>query len=153
MRWPWWDTRSNDARALELYWDDIVRDVRVTPVPPPAAPPELSQIVRQLHLAEAADHSRPAYEDRLLQRLLANQQESTAMTSTARTLPVQSRASAAEARYPASGSASERMATGPPIGSHGANGPGCCRAGRSASLRTAAGTGTISRLSLRRPNP
>jgi DNA-binding beta-propeller fold protein YncE len=81
MRWPWRDLRSNDARALDGYWDEVIRAVPAMPVPQPDESPELARIIRQLHAAEEADHSRPAYEDRLLQRLLALQESSVADTT------------------------------------------------------------------------
>ena len=81
MRWPWRDMRSNDARALDGYWDEVVRAAPAMPVPQPDESPELARIIRQLHAAEEADRSRPAYEDRLLQRLLALQES--AATDTA----------------------------------------------------------------------
>src|SRR5688572_5986640 len=87
MRWPGWSSRTDDSRALSVYWDDVVGVTTITPVPPPDAPPDLTQIVRHLQMAEAADHSRPLYEERLLQRLLTNQQETIAMQPTAATLP------------------------------------------------------------------
>ena len=87
MRWPRRISRTSDTSALSGYWDDVVRVTSVTPVPPPGIPPDLTQIIRHLQMAEEADRSRPAYEDRLLQRLLAGQQENSAMTSTALSRP------------------------------------------------------------------
>src|SRR5512132_3695845 len=81
MRWPWRDMRSNDARALDGYWDEVVRAAPALPVPQPNESPELARIIRQLHAAEEADRSRPAYEDRLLQRLLALQESTVANTT------------------------------------------------------------------------
>jgi DNA-binding beta-propeller fold protein YncE len=78
MRWPWRYRQSNDARALDEYWDEVVRAAPAMPVPQPDDSPELARVIRQLHAAEEADHSRPAYEDRLLQRLLALQESSVA---------------------------------------------------------------------------
>jgi hypothetical protein len=78
MRWPWRYRQSNDARALDEYWDEVVRAAPAMPVPQPDDSPELARVIRQLHAAEEADHCRPAYEDRLLQRLLALQESSVA---------------------------------------------------------------------------
>jgi DNA-binding beta-propeller fold protein YncE len=81
MRWPWRDRQTNDARALDGYWDEVVRAIPAMPVAQPDEFPDLARIIRQLHAAEEADRSRPAYEDRLLQRLLAFQESATADTT------------------------------------------------------------------------
>ena len=81
MRWHWRDRQSNEAHVLDAYWDEVVRAAPAMPMPQPDESPELARIVRHLHAAEEADRSRPAYENRLLQRLLALQ-ESTATDTT-----------------------------------------------------------------------
>ena len=78
MRWPWRNAQSNDARALDEYWDEVVRAAPAMPVPQSDVPASLTPIVRQLHAAEEADRSRPAYENQLLQRLLALQESTVA---------------------------------------------------------------------------
>src|SRR4029079_16497209 len=78
MRWPWRNAQSNEARALDENWGEVVRAAPAMPVPQSDVPASLTPIVRQLHAAEEDDRSRPAYENQLLQRLLALQESTVA---------------------------------------------------------------------------
>ena len=80
-----WFTRTparNERDAMLDYWDAIIERRPATPVPPAAVPADLGALVRTLDNAEATNPDQPAYEERLLQVLLARQKEITAMNVT-----------------------------------------------------------------------
>lgn len=86
---PWFTNRPNrEADAIAAYWDALVDQHPAVPVPPAGLPPDQGAVIRQLH-AEEALGSLPAYQDELLQRLLATYEEEPSMTSltTAASLP------------------------------------------------------------------
>ena len=85
-----WFARSPSRREREAlldYWDDVIVQSPATPVPPAQVPGALGTLVRTLQGAETANPDHPAYEDRLLQTLLARQKELAPMTITTATAP------------------------------------------------------------------
>jgi tripartite motif-containing protein 71 len=79
---------TQETDAIAAYWDAQVEQHPAVPVPPAGLPASHGALIRQLH-AEEAQGSLPAYQEELLQRLLATYQEDTSMTSmtTAASLP------------------------------------------------------------------
>ncbi len=77
-----------ESEALLDYWDDVIDRSPTTPVPPVQVPAEIGALVRTINNADTTNPDYPAYEDRLLQALLARQKESIDMHALATTAPV-----------------------------------------------------------------
>jgi len=87
------------AEALLDYWDDVIAQQPVIPVPPATIPPELGALVRAVHVADAAD-DQPGFEDRLLADLLARQKAMPHMAAMPITSPLSSPRAPSRARRP-----------------------------------------------------
>lgn len=84
----WFARRSRrESEALLAYWDSVIAQSPARPVPPAPVPAALGALVRTLHTTDA-DAARPAYEDRLLEALLAKQKEIAPMNVTTTTPPI-----------------------------------------------------------------
>ncbi|MDQ3654277.1 MAG: PQQ-binding-like beta-propeller repeat protein, partial [Chloroflexota bacterium] len=70
-----------ESEALLDYWDDVIDRSPTTPVPPVQVPAEIGALVRTINNADTTNPDYPAYEDRLLQALLARQKEITHMNA------------------------------------------------------------------------
>ena len=76
-----------EVDALLSYWDDTLAQRPATPMPPANVPAEIAYLVRAVNGAGATDPNQPAFEDRLLQTLLARQKELAPMNITTATAP------------------------------------------------------------------
>ena len=77
----------DEVDALLTYWDATLAQHPATAMPPAELPAGMASLVRAVNGADATDPNQPAYEDRLLQALLARQKAIAPMTITSATAP------------------------------------------------------------------